>query len=775
MIYSFGSFQLDTKKRELLSSDRIIHIQPRVYQLLLLLIENRDKALEKEVIQEAIWPGQILSETSLSRLVMKARKALNDKSDNSEYIKTLHGFGFQFVVTVHEIEATEKDDSPQLKQERVTPTKKNLPSNEKNFKVMSFTAFSLILTALLFGLYFPTEQKSDKERILILPIVNETNVQDYEWISLGLPSLVNVMLEQSGEFEIVNPKKLTKEHFNLQNPPKLDNRLIVLLKKEYSASKVIYSKIEKKGELLSLSFSINENTTQAPIYKISATDPTQLAKKLVDKLSHTNSPFEELVTNNTISKNNFVNTLYGKGQSLLLQGYTQKARDIFKVAVTEEPSLFWAHYSYALTSRKLGLWQESKEQLLKLLKHPNLSQINHGESRTRNVLGFTYFRLREYHNALEQFDIAYQLSLETNDHQLQAGIADNIGAIHWINYNFDEARTWLTQSIIIRKKQGINVTGHAYNLLGLLERDQGNLLPAQKQLTKAAELFGESGMLRDYTLVQLNLTTIDEHMGNFDIALQRLNDSLASFIELSEKEAMPFLYRRYASIYLAQNNLHLAENYLKKAAESAQQLKSAVKIAEVSFLRGQLYLVHNKLQETEQSLQKIIPYHEEVWAPYIPFMKLAVLNKNKSNFIKFYEKAKQDADAKNDQLYKLLTETTYLVGMKKLKLPIQQWQKQHLALISQARNMNANKILADQLIISIEFFLENGEFKNANRYLQKLEVLLPEWQLTTTVKFYINGIASKGNEAVKEMIDFKHSHLATWSSKEEQWLNSLSK
>ena len=102
MIYLFGPFKLDTKKREILFSGDALNIQPRVYELILLLVSHHDQALDKNMIQEAIWPNQILSETSLSRLVMKARKALDDSSDNPKYIRTVHGFGFQFIAKVSE-------------------------------------------------------------------------------------------------------------------------------------------------------------------------------------------------------------------------------------------------------------------------------------------------------------------------------------------------------------------------------------------------------------------------------------------------------------------------------------------------------------------------------------------------------------------------------------------------------------------------------------------------------------------------------------------------
>ncbi|MGB0495592.1 MAG: winged helix-turn-helix domain-containing protein [Kangiellaceae bacterium] len=773
MIFSFGSFKIDTKTRQLYYSEQscsdqdgfgqVINIQPRVYQLLVLLISHRDQALDKNTIQDEIWPNQILSETSLSRLIMKARKALNDHPENPTFIKTLHGFGFQFIAQV--TETNDQSLTNQDKKERLSSTNK-----KSRFKLLTFFALAFTLVAILLGVYFTNNTKTSKSKIVILPVVNEIDDKSYQWISLGIPSLVKTMLEQSTDYEVIDLSRLSKSELINTSKPQLSNQLIVSLREEFSANQIVFSRVKKQGEQLVISFSVHKNTVQVPTFQSISSEPSQLAKNIVEKLTdHTK---KNLKFDHIISENDFVNTLYGKGQSLLLQGHTQKARDLFKVAITEEPSLFWPRYSYSLTSRKLGLWEQAEIELTELLNHPKIKEINHAESRTRNILGFTYYRLRNYEQALTQYEIAYQLSELEKDFHLQAGIADNVGGIHWFNYEFDKARVWLTRAIAKRKESGLKETGHVYNLLGLLERDQGNLLKAQTQLTKSAKLFLESGMLRDYTMVQINLTTIDEHLGKFDIALTRLNESKNNFIKLEEKEGLNFLHRRFASIYLAKGNNQLAKTHVSLAMKSAESLQSKMRIALTKFVLGKIYLAENDIKNAESNLNEILNHHEEVWAPYLPFIKLAYLKKNQELLKAFFTKAIKDADEKNDRLSKVYAEATYqhrsdLLNNNRAN------SSNELSIIKSARDIGANRLMGEHLITLINLYILERNFNSALEQFQELDLLFPEWQMTKSLKMKLNYFQYKNRSLIDQMQAFKKERLSTWSETEEKWFNEM--
>jgi DNA-binding winged helix-turn-helix (wHTH) protein len=76
---------------------RDIHLPPKAFDLLLMLVHNRPHAVSHEHLHAALWPGVHVSETSLAALVTQLRKALHDSSDGGPVIRTLHRVGYAFV------------------------------------------------------------------------------------------------------------------------------------------------------------------------------------------------------------------------------------------------------------------------------------------------------------------------------------------------------------------------------------------------------------------------------------------------------------------------------------------------------------------------------------------------------------------------------------------------------------------------------------------------------------------------------------------------------
>ncbi|HEX6858838.1 MAG TPA: winged helix-turn-helix domain-containing protein [Caulobacteraceae bacterium] len=97
MIYRFGSFSFDTEKCELRSGGAAVPIEPQVFSLLQLLIENRERLLSRDEIVERVWNGRIVSDAAISSRIKSARRALGDDGEAQRYIRTVPKRGFRFV------------------------------------------------------------------------------------------------------------------------------------------------------------------------------------------------------------------------------------------------------------------------------------------------------------------------------------------------------------------------------------------------------------------------------------------------------------------------------------------------------------------------------------------------------------------------------------------------------------------------------------------------------------------------------------------------------
>jgi TolB-like protein len=106
MIYIFDAFELDRSKVELRRSGEPVAIEPQVFALLLLLVENRERLVTRDEIIEKVWDGRIVSDSALDTRVKSARRALGDDGKAQRFIRTIHGQGFRFVAEVREAAAT---------------------------------------------------------------------------------------------------------------------------------------------------------------------------------------------------------------------------------------------------------------------------------------------------------------------------------------------------------------------------------------------------------------------------------------------------------------------------------------------------------------------------------------------------------------------------------------------------------------------------------------------------------------------------------------------
>lgn len=97
MIYRFGAYCFDTDKCELSSGGVVIPLEPQVFALLRLLIENRDRLVTKDEIIERIWNGRIVSEAAVSSRIKSARQAIGDSGEAQRLIRTHPKVGFRFV------------------------------------------------------------------------------------------------------------------------------------------------------------------------------------------------------------------------------------------------------------------------------------------------------------------------------------------------------------------------------------------------------------------------------------------------------------------------------------------------------------------------------------------------------------------------------------------------------------------------------------------------------------------------------------------------------
>jgi TolB-like protein/tetratricopeptide (TPR) repeat protein len=98
--FLFAEHVLDTERRELRRGQELIAIEPQVLDLLVHLVQNRDRVVSKDDLIASVWGGRVVSDANLTSRIYAARKALGDDGQRQALIRTIARKGHRFVGTV---------------------------------------------------------------------------------------------------------------------------------------------------------------------------------------------------------------------------------------------------------------------------------------------------------------------------------------------------------------------------------------------------------------------------------------------------------------------------------------------------------------------------------------------------------------------------------------------------------------------------------------------------------------------------------------------------
>lgn len=107
-LYEFGPFQLDVVNSRLLREGEVVALKPKVFDTLLVLVENGGTVMSKEDLMERLWPETIVEENNLTQNISALRKILSDS--DQPYIETIPKRGYRFVVEVREVREEADDE-----------------------------------------------------------------------------------------------------------------------------------------------------------------------------------------------------------------------------------------------------------------------------------------------------------------------------------------------------------------------------------------------------------------------------------------------------------------------------------------------------------------------------------------------------------------------------------------------------------------------------------------------------------------------------------------
>ncbi len=105
-LYEFGAFRVDPAERLLFCGEEVISLTPKVFETLLVLVENCGHVLGKEELMQQVWPDSYVEENNLAQNISILRKILTERAGGMKYIETVPKRGYRFIAQVTQVGAS---------------------------------------------------------------------------------------------------------------------------------------------------------------------------------------------------------------------------------------------------------------------------------------------------------------------------------------------------------------------------------------------------------------------------------------------------------------------------------------------------------------------------------------------------------------------------------------------------------------------------------------------------------------------------------------------
>ena len=222
-IYQVGDVEIDVGQNCLRRNGREQHLRPKTFQVLVYLIENRERVVPKEELIESLWTDTAVTDDALVQCLLEIRKALGDDSRHPRFIKTITKVGYHFIGP---IAATR----PAVTESGGAGEKGNGGENAPGFRLLlASLRHRLILVGLLVllvsglgaSLYWrgagqarlaaaetALPQIPGKKSLLVMRFENRSGDPDVDWLREGLADMLITNLSRSPKLLILSRQQL---------------------------------------------------------------------------------------------------------------------------------------------------------------------------------------------------------------------------------------------------------------------------------------------------------------------------------------------------------------------------------------------------------------------------------------------------------------------------------------------------------------------------------------------------------------------------------------
>lgn len=245
--YEFDCFRLDPAQHVLLRDGQIVPLTPKVFETLLVLVENGGQVVDKDALLQKVWSDAFVEETNLTKNISILRKVLSENNSVGSFIETIPKRGYRFTAPVRKIEDESSEIAGQEKDDGETPGQLTKPRTAAKTKKL-LTAAAVCFSALLaFAGYWLFSRESDDAKsappiksIAILPF-KSLNADDENYLGMGM---TDALITRLGHLKsvIVRPTGAVRQY---TDEPQID---AVAIGRALRVEAVLEGSVQRDGD-----------------------------------------------------------------------------------------------------------------------------------------------------------------------------------------------------------------------------------------------------------------------------------------------------------------------------------------------------------------------------------------------------------------------------------------------------------------------------------------------------------------------------------------------
>jgi TolB-like protein/DNA-binding winged helix-turn-helix (wHTH) protein/Flp pilus assembly protein TadD len=261
-LYRFDDVTVDGENFRVQKNGRSITLTPRAFDVLIFLIRNSKRVVEKQEIFDSVWKDIFVSDNALTKIIKEIRQAINDDANQPRYIETVPKRGYRFIADIKNgTETKELDETRNIEKspETILPPS----AKRKNFLIIGVVVLGLLILSLGFLVFSEWRSEIAAENapidsIAVLPFENAGQDPNLEYLSDGITENIINSLARLPNLRIL-PRSTVFYYKNKPEDPHTIGRML-------RVSSVLTGKVVQRGDTLIIQTELIDINRKAQIW-----------------------------------------------------------------------------------------------------------------------------------------------------------------------------------------------------------------------------------------------------------------------------------------------------------------------------------------------------------------------------------------------------------------------------------------------------------------------------------------------------------------------------